>query len=91
VAFAGAYPGYGQIVIVEHDGGWASLITGMARVDAQSVIVWWRARRWALPGRAPGGGAGTAQGWAAGEPAGPDRAALMGKIPFCLACARRWV
>jgi septal ring factor EnvC (AmiA/AmiB activator) len=35
VAFAGAYPGYGQIVIVEHDGGWASLITGMARVDAQ--------------------------------------------------------
>ena len=33
VAFAGAYPGYGQIAIVEHDGGWASLITGMARVD----------------------------------------------------------
>jgi septal ring factor EnvC (AmiA/AmiB activator) len=35
VAFAGAYPGYGQIAIVEHDGGWASLITGMARVDVQ--------------------------------------------------------
>lgn len=35
VAFAGPYPGYGQIVIVEHDGGWASLITGMVRVDAQ--------------------------------------------------------
>lgn len=35
VAFAGPYPGYGQIVIVEHDGGWASLITGMARLDVQ--------------------------------------------------------
>jgi murein hydrolase activator len=35
VAFAGPYPGYGQIAIVEHDGGWASLITGMARVDVR--------------------------------------------------------
>jgi septal ring factor EnvC (AmiA/AmiB activator) len=35
IAFAGPYPGYGQIVIVEHDGGWASLITGMVRVDVQ--------------------------------------------------------
>jgi septal ring factor EnvC (AmiA/AmiB activator) len=91
VAFAGAYPGYGQIVIVEHDGGWASLITGMARVDAQVGDRLVAGAPLALPGRAPGGGAGTAQGWAAGEPAGPDRAALMGKIPFCLACARRWV
>lgn len=33
VAFAGPYRGYGQIVIVEHDGGWTSLITGMGRID----------------------------------------------------------
>ena len=33
VAFAGTYRGYGRIVIIEHEGGWASLITGMARVD----------------------------------------------------------
>lgn len=35
VAFAGPYRGYGQIVIVEHDGGWTSLVTGLARVDVQ--------------------------------------------------------
>lgn len=34
IAFAGPYRGYGRIVIVEHDGGWTSLITGLARVDA---------------------------------------------------------
>ncbi len=34
VAFAGPYRGYGQIVIVEHDGGWTSLVTGLARLDA---------------------------------------------------------
>lgn len=33
VAFAGPYRGYGQIVIVEHPGGWTSLVTGMARLD----------------------------------------------------------
>lgn len=33
VAFAGPYRGYGRIVIIEHDGGWATLITGLARVD----------------------------------------------------------
>ncbi|MBO9498817.1 MAG: peptidoglycan DD-metalloendopeptidase family protein [Novosphingobium sp.] len=33
VVFAGPYRGYGQIVIVEHEGGWTSLVTGMARVD----------------------------------------------------------
>lgn len=32
VAFAGAYRGYGRIVIVEHDGGWTSLITNLGRV-----------------------------------------------------------
>lgn len=35
VAFSGIYRGYGQIVILEHDGGWTSLITGLARSDVQ--------------------------------------------------------
>ncbi|MBW8753933.1 MAG: peptidoglycan DD-metalloendopeptidase family protein [Sphingomonadales bacterium] len=34
VAFAGPYRGYGNIVIIEHAGGWTSLITGLARLDA---------------------------------------------------------
>jgi septal ring factor EnvC (AmiA/AmiB activator) len=33
VAFAGPYRGYGRIVIIEHEGGWTSLVTGMGRVD----------------------------------------------------------
>ena len=33
VAFAGPYRGYGRIVIVEHRGGWTSLVTGLARAD----------------------------------------------------------
>ena len=33
VAFAGPYRGYGNIVIIEHAGGWTSLVTGIARVD----------------------------------------------------------
>lgn len=33
VAFAGPYRGYGTIVIVEHQGGWTSLITGLAAAD----------------------------------------------------------
>ncbi|MGJ0237157.1 murein hydrolase activator EnvC family protein [Novosphingobium fluoreni] len=33
IAFAGRYRGYGQIVIIEHEGGWASLVTGLARLD----------------------------------------------------------
>ncbi|WP_086617751.1 murein hydrolase activator EnvC family protein [Erythrobacter tepidarius] len=33
VAFAGPYRGFGQIVIIEHEGGWTSLVTGLARVD----------------------------------------------------------
>lgn len=33
VAFAGPYRGYDRIVILEHDGGWTSLVTGMARTD----------------------------------------------------------
>jgi septal ring factor EnvC (AmiA/AmiB activator) len=35
VAFAGPYRGYGRIVIVEHDGGWTSLVTGLARTDVE--------------------------------------------------------
>lgn len=35
VAFAGPYRGYGRIVILEHEGGWTSLITGLARLDAR--------------------------------------------------------
>ncbi|MEW9854838.1 murein hydrolase activator EnvC family protein [Novosphingobium sp. M1R2S20] len=33
IAYAGRYRGYGQIVIIEHPGGWASLVTGLARLD----------------------------------------------------------
>ena len=35
VAFAGPYRGYGRIVIVEHEGRWTSLVTGLARVDVR--------------------------------------------------------
>ena len=35
VAFAGPYRGYGRIVIVEHDRGWTTLLTGLARVDVR--------------------------------------------------------
>jgi septal ring factor EnvC (AmiA/AmiB activator) len=35
VAFAGPYRGYGRIVIIEHAGGWTSLVTGLARVDVR--------------------------------------------------------
>ena len=33
VAFAGPYRGYDRIVIIEHDGRWTSLVTGLARTD----------------------------------------------------------
>lgn len=35
VAFAGTYRGYGRIVIIEHEGGWTSLVTGLARTDVE--------------------------------------------------------
>ncbi|EAQ28473.1 hypothetical protein NAP1_12778 [Erythrobacter sp. NAP1] len=35
VAFAGPYRGFGRIVIIEHPGGWTSLVTGLASVDAE--------------------------------------------------------
>ncbi|BBC71412.1 metalloendopeptidase [Altererythrobacter sp. B11] len=34
VVFAGPYRGYGRIVIIEHEGGWTSLVTGLARAEA---------------------------------------------------------
>jgi septal ring factor EnvC (AmiA/AmiB activator) len=33
IAFAGDYRGYGRIVIVEHDGGWTTLVTNLGRID----------------------------------------------------------
>jgi murein hydrolase activator len=35
IAFAGPYRGYGSIVIVEHAGGWTSLVTGLAQLDTR--------------------------------------------------------
>lgn len=35
IAYAGRYRGYGEIVIIEHEGGWASLVTGLARLDVR--------------------------------------------------------
>lgn len=35
VVFAGAYRGYGQIVIIEHGGGWTSLVTGLSTLDVE--------------------------------------------------------
>jgi septal ring factor EnvC (AmiA/AmiB activator) len=36
VAFAGPYLGFGRIVIIEHDGGWTSLVTGLASLDVEA-------------------------------------------------------
>jgi septal ring factor EnvC (AmiA/AmiB activator) len=33
IAFAGDYRGYGRIVIIDHDGGWTSLVTNLGRLD----------------------------------------------------------
>ncbi len=35
IAFSGRYEGFGRIVIIEHDGGWTTLLTGLARADVQ--------------------------------------------------------
>jgi septal ring factor EnvC (AmiA/AmiB activator) len=39
VVFAGPFRGYGQILIIEHDGGYHTLLSGMERVDT-SVGQW---------------------------------------------------
>ncbi len=33
VVFAGEYRGYGRIIIIDHEGGWTSLITNLGRLD----------------------------------------------------------
>ena len=33
IAFAGPYNGYAHIVIIAHDNGWSSLVTGLGRID----------------------------------------------------------
>ena len=35
VAFAGPYEGYGRIVIIEHEGGWTSLVTGLSDLSVE--------------------------------------------------------
>ncbi len=35
VAFSGPYRGFGRIVIIEHENGWTSLVTGLATSDAE--------------------------------------------------------
>ena len=35
VVFAGPYQGYGSIVIIEHGGGWTSLVTGLSVLDTR--------------------------------------------------------
>lgn len=35
IAFAGSYRGYGNIVIIEHGGGWSSLVTGLFRLTTR--------------------------------------------------------
>lgn len=41
VAFAGPYRGFGRIVIIEHPGGWTSLVTGLAqtKVDVGETVI----------------------------------------------------
>jgi septal ring factor EnvC (AmiA/AmiB activator) len=39
IAFAGPFEGYGQILIIEHDGGYHTLLAGLARLDT-SVGQW---------------------------------------------------
>ena len=41
IAFSGPYEGFGRIVIIEHEGAWTSLVTGLGRTDVavgQDVI-----------------------------------------------------
>ena len=53
VAFSGPFRSYGSVVILDHGGGWTSLVTNLAGID---VAVGQRVQRGALLGRARGGG-----------------------------------
>ena len=74
VAFAGPYRGYGQIVIIEHDGGWASLVTGLSQLDARvgQALVTGSPLGLAGAGRPPVPG-GRRRGGRPGHPLGPVR------------------
>jgi len=39
VAYAGAFRGYGEIVIIDHGHGWTTLLAGLARVQSQGTMV----------------------------------------------------
>ena len=69
VAFAGPYRGYGRIVILEHDSGWTSLVTGLARLDVAvgDALV----AGSPLGATAPGGGIVTLELRHHGEPVNP--------------------
>ncbi|MDE2562904.1 MAG: peptidoglycan DD-metalloendopeptidase family protein [Sphingomonadales bacterium] len=69
VAFAGPYRGYGRIVIIEHPGGWTSLVTGIGRIDVatgDSVV-----QGTPIGIAAPGGGEMTVELRANGQPVNP--------------------
>lgn len=69
IAFAGSYRGYGRIVIVEHPGGWTSLVTGLGRVDVatgDSVV-----QGTPIGNALPGGGAMTVELRKDGSPVNP--------------------
>ena len=36
VSFAGVYRGFGRIVIIEHENGWTSLVTGLAQTSVNT-------------------------------------------------------
>jgi septal ring factor EnvC (AmiA/AmiB activator) len=52
VGFAGDYRGYGKIVIIDHGGGWVSLLTGMIALSVGVGDTVDAGRRSAAPGRA---------------------------------------
>ena len=35
MVFAAAYHGFGDIIILDHSGGWTSLVTGLGRLDVR--------------------------------------------------------